>query len=79
MSYTAAERVPVRVAELERERILRGWSKKQLAIEAGLDPNTISQVYRDANASAKVFGRITAALARTEAPAVASRLLAETA
>lgn len=71
--------MPVSRDRLERERILRGWSKEDFAEKAGINPNTLWKVYGSGTASVEIFSRICRTLEAHPPSEIAIRLMGEAA
>ena len=61
---------------LDRERHLRGWSKQDLARQMGVQPSTLSEIYRTGDTSGVTFGKLAAALEAHAPLGAADRILA---
>lgn len=61
---------------LDRARGLRGWNKGDLARRSGINPLTVSELYRHGYTSSQTFAKIVAALEAHPPAAEAHALLA---
>ncbi len=70
-------RIPVDLGELDRQRLIRGWSKKDLAEAIGVVPETVSELYRLSSASPALFAKLKLKFAERAIEEVAARLMGE--
>lgn len=74
-AVNSPDRLPVDLAVLDRERLLRGWTKARLAEEMGVTPFTVTDIYSRGNAAPETFKKLTDALERS-VPSELARSLA---
>src|SRR2546421_1558937 len=62
------DRIPVNLKALDRERLMRGWSKVELAKRMGIGPNMVFLAYSRASRSPSFWPKLAATLAAHPAP-----------
>jgi transcriptional regulator with XRE-family HTH domain len=70
-----ANRVVVNLAEIDRERALRRWTKSDLAFALGVSNALISAMYTDGNVSPNLFEKLVQVLGDSALREVAARLM----